>query len=186
MCEQHLNMLDKVDKFFVKQFINSFCSLYLLTPQSNSNPTFHRDDYSSWFQAHVSINTGSSLIIPPWLWQTTEDPDKSDKKKSVRIWPQCKQILIALTLTYSEAVLNNHIFKLTYEIHVCVSVIHVRFAQRLVAAGDDLIEELQSVLLAGDWRGRRFGSLYLWFNKKINGRTFCLWYRLLCVPGEMI
>lgn len=66
-------------------------------------------------------------------------------------------------------------FKRTYEVHICVSIVLVGFAQRLaVTAGDDLVKELQSVLLVGDRRRGGFGSWYLRLQRE-RRENICLW-----------
>lgn len=65
--------------------------------------------------------------------------------------------------------------KRTYEVHICVSIVLVGFAQRLaVTAGDDRVKELQGVLLVGDRRRGGFGSWYLRLQRE-RRENICLW-----------
>lgn len=67
-----------------------------------------------------------------------------------------KEIFMRPTHLIPAPVEEKH-FTLTYEVHICVSIIRIRLAQSVaVTAGDDRIKEPQGVLLVGDWRGRRF------------------------------
>ena len=65
--------------------------------------------------------------------------------------------------------------KRTYEVHICVSIVLIGFAQRLaVTAGDDRVKELQGVLLVGDRRRGGFGSWYLRLQRE-RRENICLW-----------